>query len=289
MTAPTPSGRRPKVALVVGSGGLKCVAALGLWRVLAREGIEVDMFVGCSGGSIYVSAMAFGFPLEESIKRSYDLWSDRFRKKNLRAILQIIAPRLFSFNEDFGLVDDRGVNTALEGAFGDRRIEQAAKPLFIVATDFRTGEKVVLESGRLSDAIRASIAIPLALRPWTIDGRKLVDGGASDPLPIDVAIREGADVILAMGFESAMVKEIATPAALALQASTVTMNYLIRATFAFYNLAHHAEVIPIMPIIDQRVGLSDTHLIPHLIEQGEKAAAREMPYLSKLLAGVETH
>lgn len=284
MTSAGSSSRRTRVALVVGSGGLKCVAALGLWRVLAREGIVVDMFVGCSGGSIYASAMAFGFPLEESVARSYDLWSDRFRRKNLRAILQILAPRIFAFNEDFALVDDRGVNAALEDAFGDRRIEQASKPLFIVATDFRTGERVALESGRLSDAVRASIAIPLALRPWTIDGRKLVDGGASDPLPIDVAIREGADVIVAMGFESAMVREIATPAALALQASTVTMNHLIRSTFAFYNLAHHAEVIPVMPAIEQRVGLSDTHLIPYLIEQGERAAERELPYLAKVLS-----
>lgn len=273
-----------KIALVVGSGGLKCVAALGLWRALEREKIRVDLTVGCSGGSIYAAAIALGWSVEDAVEASYDLWRDRFRKRNLGAVLKIIFPRLFGFDESFALIDDRGVNGALQQAFREERIEETAIPLYIVATDLQSGERVVLDSGRVRDAVRASIAIPFALKPWEIGGRRLIDGGASDPLPVDVAIREGGDIILAMGFENAYVKEIDAPAKLVLQTSTVTMNYLLRSTYAFYSLAHHAEVIPIMPIFDRRVGLSDSHLIPYLIEQGEIAAEREIPYLKRLLA-----
>jgi len=278
------NGTHPRVALVVGSGGLKCVAALGLWRVLSRENIDVDLAVGCSGGSIYASALALGWSVEEAIEASYDLWRDRFGKRNVRALMQIMFPRLFKFDESFALINDRGVNEALRAGFGDQRIEDAKRKLHIVATDLVNGERVVLSSGSVFDAVRASIAIPFALKSWEIGGRRLVDGGVSDPLPVDVAIREGANIILAMGFENAYVKELDGPAKLVLQTSTITMNYLLRSTFAFYSLAHHAEVIPVMPVFDRRVGLSDAHLIPYLIEQGERAAEREIPYLKRLLA-----
>ena len=275
--------QRRSVALVVGSGGLKCVSSLGLWRALARENIAVDLAVGCSGGSIYASAIALGWSVEDAIEASYDLWRDRFRKRSLRALFQVAMPKWFGFGPDFALVDDASINGALFTAFGEQRIEDAKIPLHLVATDFLSGERVILSSGRVVDAVRASIAIPLALRSWEVDGRRLMDGGASDPLPVDVAMREGADVILAMGFENAYLKEIDAVQKLVLQASTIATNYLLRSTFAFYSMAHHGEVIPVMPAFDRRVGLSDTHLIPYLIEQGEAAAEREMPYLKRLL------
>ena len=62
------------------------------------------------------------------------------------------------------------------------------------------GEKVALSEGSLFDAIRASLAIPIIFPPWEVDGRLLIDGAVSDPLPIDVAIQDGADIIIAMGF-----------------------------------------------------------------------------------------
>jgi NTE family protein len=274
---------RRKVALVVGSGGLKCVSVLGLWRALEREKIEVDLAVGCSGGSIYASSLALDWSVDDAIAASYELWKDRFRKRNLRSLLQIAFPKLFGFDGSFGLIDDAAVNDALRTAFGEARIESASRKLYIVTTDLLNGERVILSTGRIWDAVRASIAIPFVLRPWEIEGRMLADGGASDPLPIDVAMREGAEIILAMGFENAYVKELDAPSKLVLQTSTVAMNHLLRATFAFYSLAHHAEVIPIMPTFDRRVGLSDSHLIPYLIEEGERAAEREMPYLRRLL------
>ena len=275
--------RRPRIALVIGSGGLKCASALGLWRVLEREKIDVDLAVGCSGGAIYATALALGFSVEEAIPLSYGLWRDRFGKRNVKALLQILFPKIFGFDETFALIDDRGVNEALASVFGDKRIEETKRKLYIVATDLLSGERVVLEKGRIFDAVRASIAIPFALRSWEIEGRRLVDGGACDPLPIDVAMREGADIILAMGFDSAYVKMLDGPAKLALQTSTIATNHLLRSTFAFYSLAHHSEVIPIMPSFEHRVGLTDAHLIPYLIEEGEKAAEREVPYLKRLL------
>jgi NTE family protein len=156
--------------------------------------------------------------------------------------------------------------------------------LHLTATDFHTGEQVVLSRGRLVDAIRASIAIPFIFRPWKIDDRLLIDGFMSDPLPVGVAIREGADVIIAMGFESPYQSSIRSPARFSFQLSSIMTNNLLKSRFAFHNLAHHAEVIPVIPQFSQRIHLFDTDKIPLIIEEGERAAEEQLPYLRRLLA-----
>ena len=62
------------------------------------------------------------------------------------------------------------------------------------------------------------------------------------------------------------------------------MNHLLRATFAFYSTAHHAEVLPVMPALDREIGLTEAQHIPYLIEAGERAAEEQVPYLRRLLA-----
>ena len=72
----------------------------------------------------------------------------------------------------------------------------------LYATDFETGESIAQHEGKLVDALRASVAVPYIWPAWPHNGRTLIDGAASNPLPVDVPIREGVDIILAMGFES---------------------------------------------------------------------------------------
>ena len=100
---------------------------------------------------------------------------------------------------------------------------------------------------------------------------------------MSVAIREGADTILAMGFENPYGSRINSLATLVGQTSGLIVNNLLKSRFSFYNLAHHAEIIPILPEFDRPIQLTSTHLIPYLIEQGEKAAEAQMPYLLRLL------
>ena len=275
--------RRPRIAVVVGSGGMKCAAAVGLWKVLHRESIPVDLVVGCSGGSIYMAAMALGMHPEEAERHTYVMWEGLFRQVHYRSLIRSLLSRWIGFNERTGLIDDRAVARVMDSLYGDATFADATIPLHLAATDLRTGERVDLESGRVGDAVRASIAIPVLLRPWLIDGRLLVDGGASDPLPISIAIREGADIILAMGFETPPRPRLDSMLTLAGQTTSIAINHLLRSTFAFYSAVHHAEVIPLMPDFDRPIRLSDTHLLPYVIEQGERAMEAELPYLRRLL------
>jgi NTE family protein len=274
-----------RVALVIGAGSVKCAAALGLQKVLTRAGIPLDRIVGCSGGSIYAALMAAGYPAEDVIELTKRTWTREVTsKRDRRALLKILFPKLMKFDEEFGMRDDRLVMKTFREVFDGLSFETMKVPLHIAATDFHTGEQVVLSSGSLVDAVRASIAIPFVFKPWRVDGRLLMDGFLSDPLPVGIAIKEGADVIIAMGFESPYQTRVDSPGRFAFQLSSVVTNNLLKSNYAFHNLAHHSEVIPIVPVFSQRIRLFDTDKIPSIVEDGERAAEAQLPYLKRLLA-----
>ncbi len=288
MDASVKPPRRKRVALVIGSGSVQCAAALGMWKVLQREGIGIDLLVGCSGGSLYASVMALGHDIDTCERLTRELWTPELtRRRDLRSLLGAVLPQVFGFDGTLGMVSDRPLMKALDQLFGDRRFEQTAVPLHVVATDLHNGQMVSLSQGRVRDAVRASIAIPYIWKPWEIDGRWLIDGCASDPLPVDVAIREGADVILAMGFESPYPKRIRSATRYAFQVNSVYTNNLLRANYAFHNLAHHAEIIPVLPDFDRPVRLFDTHEIPYVIEEGERATQAQLGYLRQALEAAD--
>jgi len=278
--------RRSRIALVIGSGGVKCAAALGLQQALRDEGIEIDLVVGCSGGSLYAAATALGWTVGETIETTMRLWTRETTSRPRRlALLRAAFPRLFGFSSDFSFRDDRLLNSRLQAAFGARTFEDARIPLFVTATDFHTGAQVVLREGLLWEAMRASIAIPFVFSPRRIGGQLLMDGFLSDPLPVNVAIQERAGVILAMGFESPSLRRFTSPMRLGLQLTGVMSNNLLRSRFAFHNLTHFTEVIPILPEFSLPVGIFDTSKIPYVIEEGRKAAMPHISYIRRLLAG----
>jgi NTE family protein len=283
VSAPAPA--RKRVALVIGAGSVKCAAALGLWKVLRREGIDLDMVVGCSGGSIYAACMALGYDADEAVAMTLALWNrDVTKRRDYRSMLGAFLPKLFRFRGHFGMVRDEPLLAALREGFGDRRFADAVLPLYVVATELATGQQATLSAGSIVDAVRASIAIPYIWAPWDVDGRLMLDGCLSDPLPVDVAIKEGADVILAMGFESPYPRRIRSATSYAFHVNSIYTNNLFRANYSFHNLAHHAEILPIVPEFGEPVNLFDTHKFAHVIACGARAAEEQLPYLRQLLA-----
>jgi NTE family protein len=278
------SSSKARIALVIGSGSVKCAAALGLMKVLAREQIAVDMVVGCSGGSIYASLIALGWSVERATKATLKMWTREVTsRRNRRAILQLVLPWIFKFDESFGLIDDRLINRRLHEGFEGAAFAQARIPLYVTATDLYSGEQVVISEGSLAEAVRASISIPYIFPPHKVNGRYLIDGFQSDPLPIGVAIKEGADLIIAMGFESPYQDQISSLMRYNFQMSSITSNNLLKTNYAFHNLAHHSEIIPILPEFKQKIKLFDTDKLPYVIEEGERAAEGQLPFIKGLL------
>jgi NTE family protein len=274
-----------RVALVIGSGSVKCAAAVGIRNVLEREGVGVDMLVGCSGGAIYAAAMATGRSAPEIADMARALWTrDVTSRRDNASMLRAVAPKLMKFDaERFGLRDDRLILKRLHAAFGDARIEDMRVPLHLTATDFATGELVALSRGSLVDAVRASIALPFAFAPKRIDGRLLVDGFLADPMPVSVAIRQGAGVIVAVGFESPYQDDVRSAGRFAFQLSSIMANNLLRSRLAFHAMAHHSEVIVVVPEFRERVRLFETGKLDYVIAEGERAMESHLPYLRELL------
>jgi NTE family protein len=274
---------RNRLSIVIGSGGVLCAASLGLSKALRREGLAPGMAVGCSGGSIYASTIALGFDPAEAERLTLNLFtSDVFEgyASNLKSALSGET----RFTESSSLIDDNVMYARLKSVFGEKSFDDTVFPLHIVATEFYTGERVVISSGKILDAIRASIAIPMIFSPWKIGDQLLVDGAVCDPLPIDVAIQQGSDVIAAVGFEMPTRKRMNSYTAVTTHFNSIYMNNILKSTFAFYNAVHHAEIIPILPDFEKPVGTFDTSQIPYIIEQGEKAAEEHIPYIKQLLS-----
>lgn len=283
------TGKR-RIALVIGSGSVKCAAALGLMKVLAREQIDVDMVVGCSGGSIYAALIALGWSVERATESTLRMWTrDVTSRRNKRAILQLTLPWFFKFDETFGLIDDSLINRRLRDGFEDATFTQTRIPLYVTATDLYNGEQVVMTEGSVAEAVRASISIPFIFPPHKINGRYMIDGFQSDPLPVGVAIREGADIIIAMGFESPYQERITSLMRYNFQMSSITSNNLLRTNYAFHNLAHHSEIIPILPEFKHSIKLFDTDKLPYVIEEGERAAEEQLKFIKALLGSSQVN
>ncbi|MDP1832849.1 MAG: patatin-like phospholipase family protein [Geothrix sp.] len=178
---------KPRIALVLGGGAARGFAHVGVIRALEQEKIPIDMVVGTSVGGLIGAIYA-------SDLSSFDLEWTAF---------QLEKDDLF----DFGVMN---AVTGMGFAKGDKleawvkshiktaNIENLKIPFAAVATDLNWGYKVVLDSGSVARAIRASAAIPGVFQPVQHQGKILVDGGVVDNIPISVAKAKGADIVIAV-------------------------------------------------------------------------------------------
>lgn len=276
---PVPSPA-PRLALVVGSGGVRSAAAIGVYDVLVGAGLRPDLIVGCSSGALIGAGLATGMGADLTLRTLLRFWTPELtEKRRWRAYLQLVAPRLARFGPGFALRDDGPIRHTVDTAFGETRIESLPTPLRIAATDAASGRPVVLASGRLADAVRASMAVPFIFPSVEIDGRRLVDGVISDPLPIGAA--PDARAIVAIGFEGALPRRIDRASRLAAQASTTLINNLMQARTASARAAGQA-VLELAIELPGRVGLWDTTAIPALYEAGRQAAKSQLAALRAL-------
>ena len=270
-----------RFAVVLGSGGVRSIAALGMVEVLAREGLMPDLVVGCSAGAMFGALIAAGHDANEAVRIATTLWSAEVtRKRRWRAVPQMLWPRLGRFDADFALRDDAPVMQRLEQAFGDVRIEDLRLPLRVTTTDAGTGQRVVLREGSLVQALRASIALPFMFKPVHIDGRRLIDGFVADPLPVSAAT--DAHAVLALGFESPMPYRVDGPSRLLAQVTSALTNNLMQARLAEAG-AGGTRLLSLVPHLERRVGLFDTEAMPYLVDAGRRATEAALPAIHALL------
>jgi NTE family protein len=222
---------RKTVGLALGSGSSRGWAHIGAIEALEEEGIPIDNVAGSSVGS-YVGALYASGSLK-SLKE-FVLSMDG---KKVFSYFDVVLPRSGILNGTKRLKELFSFHTDAED-FSELNI-----PVMMVATDLTTGKKVVLKSGNILTALRATMSIPGLFAPVMVKGRWLVDGGLVDPVPVGVARALEADVVIAVDLNSGVVshqkpKRKIKPAVPKTVDSTAYDSELLNKMVAYYE---HAE------------------------------------------------
>lgn len=195
--------RRPTIALALGGGGMRGAAHIGVLRVLEREKIPIDYIVGTSMGSIVGGLYCAGVPLDSIEKLLLDGSFTKAYQPRPMAVQAMLQP--FAWLKNLvvkkplaGLYTGKSLSKFFNRTIpaDKRNIEDLDIKFSAVATDLCAGESHIFSTGSLSDAIRASSTIPIAIRPVEIDGRYYVDGNLRTSVPAHVARRDGIDIVL---------------------------------------------------------------------------------------------
>ena len=176
---------RLRIGLALGSGAARGWAHIGVIDSLIEAGIEPDIVCGTSMGALVGAAHVAGRLTELRQWAEGATWRKIARLTDVR----LSGGGLINGAQVIALLRDLGVNEP---------IESYAARYTAVATDLATGREIWLQSGPIHDAVRASIALPGIFSPVRSDGRWLLDGGLSNPVPVSVCRALGADVIIAV-------------------------------------------------------------------------------------------
>lgn len=223
-TVPLKDAAHPKVGLVLGGGGARGFAHIGVIKVLEELGIPIDYVAGTSMGSIVgglyasgysaaeleqiISGIDWDFVLSDTPTRS--TWSSRAKQEGSKYLFGLGFDR-HGFKIAQGLTKGQKISTLfsfltlpvseIEG------FDHLPIPYRAVAADIGTGDEVILDHGSLAEAMRASMSVPGVFTPVEIEGHLLVDGGIVNNVPVNVVKAMGADIIIAVDVSSKLVEK----------------------------------------------------------------------------------
>ena len=178
---------KSKTGLALGSGAARGLAHIGVLKALKEQNISIDMIAGSSMGALVGACYA----------RNGDMTDLEEVVLNLdwRQLAQLLDPNLVLLFK--GVIHGKKVKELLKTIIGDVKFKDLKIPLAVVATDVNTGEEVVIKTGSVIDAVRASISIPAIFMPVKLNSRFLIDGGIVNPVPVKVVKDMDATFVIA--------------------------------------------------------------------------------------------
>ena len=182
--------RKKRVSLVLGSGGARGLAHIGIIRYLNENGYEIASISGSS-----IGALVGGFYAAGKLD-AYEEW--------VRTLDALDIIKLLDFEGEGGLLSGVKLMKKLEEFVGNVKIEELPIAFSAVASDIDSEKEIWIKEGRLLDAIRASIAIPMFFAPFELGGRRLVDGGVLNPVPIAPTFGDDTELTIAVNLGAKM-------------------------------------------------------------------------------------
>ncbi len=237
------TAQRPRIGLVLGGGGARGAAHIGVLEVLERLRVPVTCVAGTSMGALVAGAYASGVsPAQMRQEMAQADWVDMFQDNPAFSELSYrskeVARHFLPSTETgvglqgaqyqtgvvFGQKIKLFFNRLVRANLGEPQLEALPLPVSIVATDIVSGERVVFRDGSLTQAMRASMSVPGLMAPVAHVGRKLVDGGLVDNLPVsEVRARCQADVVIAVNVGSPLLKSTEITSLLSVSAQMVNI------------------------------------------------------------------
>lgn len=276
---------RPRIAVVIGSGGIKPLAGVAVLEFLDSIGVTPDLLVGCSGGGIVCAMRAAGYRPAEIRARCAALLKRKLFDIDYRTLLAIGRLPFGHFDISHGIIKPQKMQAAFRELFGERRIEELDIPLLLQTTDLLKGEGVVLSSGVVADAVYASSAEFPLFPLLCLDGRWLADGEFSSSLPILEAVKRSMDIIIAVRVQT----EVATypkgfNSCLSLLFSNIGKISVKLETPLAISLHHH-EIITITVSFTKHIHPWNIQSLPDIITAGEAAVEQKKP---EIIHAIET-
>jgi NTE family protein len=269
--------KKKKIGLALGGGAARGLAHVGVLRVLQKEKIPIDMIAGTSAGAIIGAAYARHQDTERMTHDALDA--------NWRKMAPLIDPSL----PKSGLIKGKKIRNLItsfiggEVDFNDLKI-----PFACVATDIDTGEEVVIDSGSVPEALRASISIPGIFAVVKHKDRYVVDGGLTTPVPVEVVRRMGADFIIAVNVNPDVTGRMGKAYRQRVEAHKepnifqVMMQSIYITTYAVAQHALESADIVIEPDLTN-FGAGDFNKAPEMITRGLEAAQKAIPEIKRKL------
>jgi NTE family protein len=298
---PAQNQSRPRVGLVLSGGGARGISHIGVIKVLEEMRVPVDFITGTSMGAIVGGLYAAGMSPDDLEKLVTGIdwdnaFTDRpavdelaFRRKQDSQRYKIdvdLGYRDGKFAMPKGMIQGQNLNVLLKTLLlhtaDVKDFDNLRIPFRAVAADIETGDQVILQSGDLAQAIRASMSIPGVFAPVEIGGRMLVDGGIANNLPADIARQMGADIIIAVDIGTPLRsrENLSSAASITAQVMTILIQKNMQAQLA--NMKK--EDIVIQPVLGN-IGTSDFSNAARTLSLGYEAADKVRNRLAALSVG----
>jgi len=253
--------KKPKIGVALGSGGAKGFAHIGVLKVFEEEGVPIDMMAGSSMGALACALYGVGHNWESMKKLAIAF--------NRLHYLDLTVPKT-------GLINGRKVTGLIKAITHQKRFEDCRLPIGIVATDLKTGERVVFKKGWLYEAVRASISIPGIFTPVKIGGKILVDGGVIDRVPATVVRDMGADIVIAVDVGGFTPKQdIRTIFDVITLSIDIMQEQIVKLQQSSADIVLKPPVAMLSP-----KALAN---IDHLVEIGEETARAQLPMIWEMI------
>jgi NTE family protein len=162
-----------EISLALGGGGVRGIAHLGVLQTLETHGFKIRAIAGTSAGGLVGAVYAAGFSIEKILDTVHKLDKDRSFSRG--------------HNDNPSLLGLSGIANTLSELLADRTFDDMKIPFAATAVSLQSGKEIILQKGKVLDAVLATIAIPGVFPSQEIGGRVLVDGGVLDPVPVQVA------------------------------------------------------------------------------------------------------